>query len=583
MMSKSARQPGFALLRDGPTWRLYRNPEKLLVAKDAEGFKESICRVEEHVKHGGEATAVLRYEAGYALEPRLHPLLATIPGPLAWFGLYANCTLSSSLSSLKGDNDELIEHPRLLIARDKYRSKIAAVRRLIQAGEVYQINFTTRVCFEMKCSAWELFTALFRRHPVPYAAFLNTGTEQIVSFSPELFFQIDRDHIVVRPMKGTAPRGRTLEEDLSRGEELGASEKNRAENVMIVDLMRSDLGRICRLGSVKTRNLFNVERYPSLWQMTSTIEGKLVKGCRMESIVHALFPSGSVTGAPKIRAMEHIAALEDSPRGVYTGAVGFFAPKRARFSVAIRTAELHQKRGEMGVGGGITYDSVAAAEWEECEWKAEFLTRSQPEFKIFETLYWRSKYRFLKAHLVRMRDSAEYFDFRFDERKVRKALRELGVRLSAAPHKVRIALARDGTLEVAHTDLGTVRFGRVRISGQRVSSKDRFLYHKTTNRRVYECELAASRRAKCDDALFLNEKGELTEGTIHNLFVVKSGVWRTPAVTCGLLPGTCRAQILRRRANACEAILTLDELIHADRVYLCNSVRGIFPAEIVWE
>jgi para-aminobenzoate synthetase/4-amino-4-deoxychorismate lyase len=582
-MAKSARQTGFALLRDGPTWRLYRDPKEILVAKDAQGLGESLRRVEEHVKHGGEAIALLRYEAGYALEPRLNPLLAKTSRPLAWFGLYTECSVRSSFSSLEDNYGALIQRPRMLITREKYGRKIAAVRRLIEAGEVYQINFTTRVCFEMKCSAWELFTVLFRRHPVPYAAFLNMGTEQIVSLSPELFFKIDRRRIVVRPMKGTAPRGRTWEEDISRGKELGASEKNRAENIMIVDLMRNDLGRICRVGSVRTRKLFNVERYPSVWQMTSTIEGELVDGCTTESIVHALFPSGSVTGAPKIRAMEHIAALEDSPRGAYTGAIGFFAPKRARFSVAIRTAEINQQKGRMGVGGGITHDSSASSEWEECKWKAEFLARSQPEFKLIETLYWDHKYRFLKAHVARMRDSAAFFDFRFDEKGIRRALRKLAARLTPTPKKVRITLASDGALEIAHTDLRKERFCRARISSQRVSSNDRFLYHKTTNRHVYEHELAASRRAKCEDALFLNERGELTEGAIHNLFIVKDGVWRTPALTCGLLPGTCRAQILQKRANACEAILTLDDLIHADAVYLCNSVRGVFPVDIVWK
>jgi para-aminobenzoate synthetase/4-amino-4-deoxychorismate lyase len=447
---------------------------------------------------------------------------------------------------------------------------------------MYQINFTTRVRFKTTCRAWELFGSLVRRHPVPYAAFLNTGSEEIVSLSPELFFQIERGCITVRPMKGTAARGQTLEQDIACAEELRASEKNRAENVMIVDLMRSDLGRICRIGSVKTLKLFEVERYPSLWQMTSVIEGELVKGCTIGSVVHALFPSGSVTGAPKIRAMEHIARLEDSPRGVYTGAIGFFAPSRARFSVGIRTAVLHQKNGIMGVGSGITYDSCASTEWEECGWKATFLTRSQPEFGILETLLWRSRYRFLEAHLTRMRNSAEYFGFRFHCNRIRKALLELAQRLRTSPQRVRITLAKDGTFEISHGGLSTERFGRVRISSRRVSTEDRFLYHKTTNRHAYDQELAATREAKCDDALFFNERGELTEGTIHNVFLVKNGVWRTPPVACGLLAGTYRESILKTRRTACEAILTLDDLTHADGVYLCNSVRGVFLVNLVF-
>jgi len=290
-----------------------------------------------------------------------------------------------------------------------------------------------------------------------------------------------------------------------------------------------------------------------------------------------------VTGAPKIRAMEHIARLENSPRGAYTGAIGFFAPQRSSFNVAIRTVTLRGKSGTMGVGGGITHGSSARAEWEECQWKAAFLTQSQPEFKILETMHWNGEYRHFEDHIDRMRASAEYFDFRFDEPGVREALQDLAARLPSAPQRVRITLAQDGTLEIEHREYVDERFGRVRISNRVVSSSDRFLFHKTTNRRLYDEEASAARKANYDDVLFFNERGDLTEGAIHNVFVVKGGIWRTPPVSCGLLPGTCRAQILRERPNACEALLTLDDLIHADGVYLCNSVRGIYPVELVLE
>lgn len=580
LVSQYAMRPGFVLLRDGSTWRLYTNPQEILVATDAPSLKQSLSQIEQHVKQGGEAAGVLRYEAGYALEPRLRPLLARASGPLSWFGLYPSCAICNGLSSLEDTVDSLLHASRPLISRHEYYRKLATIRRLIQAGEVYQINFTTRVRLQAKRSPWELFRALFQRHPAPHAAFLNTGAERIVSLSPELFFQIDRGRIVVKPMKGTAARGRLLEDDLISAEELRASPKNRAENVMIVDLMRSDLGRICRTGSVNTTKLFGLERYPTLWQMTSTIEGELMEGCTVESIVSALFPSGSVTGAPKIRAMEHIAALEDSPRGAYTGAIGFFAPGRAAFNVAIRTIALNQKNGTLGVGGGITYDSVASAEWEECQWKAAFLLQSPPDFKLVETLYWMRRYRGLEAHLKRMRDSAAYFGFRFDARTARFELRKLAARFPLVPQRVRLTLSKEGNLEITRADCVAQRFGRVGISDRRVSSQDRFLFHKTTNRTVYEQELAVARKRKLDDVLFFNERGELTEGTIHNVFLVKRNVWRTPAVTCGLLPGVCRARILRKRQNSCEAILSFEDLIHADAVYLCNDVRGIFEVKV---
>jgi len=578
-MAEAARQPGFALLRDRFSWRLYQNPLELLVATEIKSLTDSLRRVEEHVRSGGEAAGLLRYEAGYALEPRLRPLLRRVPGPLACFGLYEKCAILPTFP-LSAPSDVAIEHLRGAITREHYSGQIAAIRRLIEAGEVYQINFTTRVHFAMRRSAWELFSTLFRSHPVPYAAFFNAGDEQIVSLSPELFFRIEQGLITVRPMKGTAPRGQTLQEDIACAEALRRDVKNRAENVMIVDLMRNDLGRICRIGSVKTPKLFEVERYRSLWQMTSTVEGQLVEGCGIEAIVRALFPSGSVTGAPKIRAMEHIAQLEPSERGAYTGAIGYFAPDRACFNVAIRTATLRDQSGTMGVGGGITYGSSAAAEWDECQWKTAFLTRRHPEFQILETMYWCGEYRHLEDHIARMKGSAEYFDFCFDEWKVRGALQDLAARLPNAPQRVRMTLTQEGTVKLQHQDYVDERFGRVRISTRRVSRHDRFLFHKTTNRQLYDDEWVAARNTGCDDALFLNERGELTEGARHNVFVVKDGVWRTPPISCGLLPGTCRAQILREQVEACEAILTLDDLLHADSIYLCNSVRGIYPVAL---
>jgi para-aminobenzoate synthetase / 4-amino-4-deoxychorismate lyase len=580
LLSRLSRRPGFALLRDGEAWRVYKNPAKILVATDPESLQQCLIRVENHVNAGGEAVGVLSYEAGYALEPRVERLLPRSHERLAWFGLYRESALQKGIAFPSDPGRSLLQNSRLSISRRRYYDKIAAIRRLIEAGDVYQINFTTRVKLTASLGAWELFASLFNRHPAPYAAFVNTGKEQIVSLSPEMFFELDKERIVVRPMKGTAPRGKLLEDDILAAEQLQKSEKNRSENVMIVDLMRNDLGRICRSGSVRTTSLFDVERYPSVWQMTSTIEGKLKNDCNLDSIVRALFPSGSVTGAPKIRAMELIAGLEGAPRGVYTGSVGYFAPGHARFNVAIRTVELRGKSGVMGVGGGITHDSSAQEEWDECRWKAAFLLQSEPEFKLIETFYWERGYRFLRAHTARLKDSAEYFDFRFSEEKLRSALQKAAKWFPRTAQRVRLLLSRNGELEITHADYSTQRFGRAGISARRTSSGDRFLYHKTTNRRMYEQELAAARKRGFDDVLFFNEKGELTEGTIHNVFVVKDGVWRTPPVECGLLPGIFRADILKKHENSCEAILSLNDLKNADAVYLCNSVRGAFEVSV---
>lgn len=582
-LSALAAQPGFALLRDGSSWRLYSEPREILTADDGPCLAESLRRIEEHVTRGGEAAGLLRYEAGYALEPRLNPLLGRNSEALSWFGLYDKCTVLDRDPIPAREDCVQIEKLRLAITRDRYCEKIEEIRDLIAAGEVYQVNFTTRVEFETACSAWELFCRLVRSHPVPYAAFLNLGDQQIVSLSPELFFEVKARRITVKPMKGTAPRGRTLAEDIAAGERLRADAKNRAENVMIVDLMRNDLGRICRTGTVETPRLFHVERYPSVWQMTSTVRGELREDCSVESIVRALFPSGSVTGAPKIRAMEHIAALEDAARGAYTGAIGFFAPQRSVFNVAIRTAVMRGCSAMAGIGGGITYGSSALAEWEECHWKAAFLTHSEPEFRLLETMLWDREYHLLQSHLTRMRESAEYFGFRFHETEMRNALQNLAAGFGKTPQRVRITLGRDGGIEIEHRDYAREQFGRVRLSPLQMLSTNRFLFHKTTNRRVYDEEFRAARAAKCDDALFFNERSELTEGAAHNVFVVKDGIWRTPPVTCGLLAGVQRAQVLRENPNAMEALLTLDDLFDADEIYLCNSVRGFHRVELVHE
>lgn len=580
-LSKLARRPGFVLLKDGAAWRCYSKPAKVLVASDAESLQETLHAVESHRKAGGEAAGFLRYEAGYAVEPHLRSLLRKAHGPLAWFGLYERCEMIPILDTCEDIEDALISGSRLSITRDKYFEKLGAIRDYIEAGDVYQINFTTRVRFQANFGAWELFVALFRRHPAPHAAFVNTGTDQIVSLSPEMFFRIENGQISVRPMKGTAPRGKLLPDDRAAAACLRASEKNRAENVMIVDLMRNDLGRICRPGSVKTTSLFDVERYPSVWQLTSTVNGALTKKCTAEAIVRALFPSGSVTGAPKIRAMEIIAELEHPPRGIYTGSIGYFARDRAQFNVAIRTVALNQQQGIMGIGGGIIHDSAAPEEWDECHWKAAFLLQSEPEFKLIETFYWDRGYHFLREHLGRLRNSAKYWGFSFSRQRIVSALQGAAKNFGRGPRRVRITLSSDCALEVTHSEYVAQRFRRVGLSTRRVSSSDRFLYHKTTNRALYEEELAAARKRGLDDVLFFNERGELTEATIHNVFVVKKGMWRTPPVCSGLLPGVFRDHILKARKNSCEAILKLEDLKRADSIYLCNSVRGVFPVELV--
>jgi para-aminobenzoate synthetase/4-amino-4-deoxychorismate lyase len=580
---ESVSEAGFLMLREGPRWRVYRRPRRILTAHDSVSLEAMLAEVDHHVQAEGEAAGLLRYEAGYAFEPRLAPLLARSALPLGWIGLYSQSEIcDDGQAGIPGAGTARIaEGPATSVTREKYCENVEAIRALIEAGDVYQINLTHPLHLRIRGTAWELFCALFRAHPTEYAAYLDLGSEQIVSLSPELFFRIEAGDISVRPMKGTAPRGLANDDDRRMAEELKRSEKERAENLMIVDLMRNDLGRICRTGSVKTTALFHVEKLPSVWQMTSTVEGALPDEWKISSVLRALFPPGSVTGAPKLRAMECIAELEPGPRGAYTGIIGYVARDRAQFSVAIRTIELQGGQAAMGVGSGITWDSVASAEWEECAWKAAFVAHQPHEFEIFETLRWENGYMLLEEHIARMAGSAEYFGFSFVEAKVREMLEETGRAFAlGSSRRVRIALARDGRLQIAHGNLGPARSGRARISRQTVCSLDRFLFHKTTMRRFYDEELARAQDAGCDDALFFNERGELTEGCIHNVFVVKKGAWHTPPVRCGLLPGVFRARHLAEHAEARETVMTMEDLNQADAVYLCNSVRGMYKVKV---
>jgi para-aminobenzoate synthetase/4-amino-4-deoxychorismate lyase len=410
-------------------------------------------------------------------------------------------------------------------------------------------------------------------------------------------------------MKGTAPRSRTTAEDRTLADWLRNDPKNRAENVMIVDLLRNDLGRLCSFGSVQVHDLFAVERYPTLWQMTSTVTGQLRPEVGFQDIFRALFPCGSVTGAPKIRAMQLLAQLEARPRGVYTGAIGFFSKNESVFNVAIRTLSLRGDHGTMSVGSGIVIDSNPADEWRECLLKAEFLTRpanpatrpSPQSFSLLETLLWQGdyplgNYPLIELHLDRLQDSADYFAFPFKRAEVRAALETHANSLTSDPragevhspslaHKVRLLLNPGGSLEITSEPIQAPSTDplRVRIAPQRTDPSDPMYFHKTTHRPLYAQAFQAAIEAGYDDVLFLNNRGEVTEAAIHNIFIEKAGRLLTPPIQCGLLPGVHRRHILATNLQARESILTEQDLRQADAIYLSNAVRALRPAKIDWQ
>jgi para-aminobenzoate synthetase / 4-amino-4-deoxychorismate lyase len=609
------RSPGAVLLHDARPGakpaisRLFLSPERCLTARTPHQLPALFDAIENTTRRGGCAAGFFTYECGAAFEPAAAPSAPIVSStPLAWFGLYERSfDFDHQTGAFAHGNPPGLAslHPPDLQASppqiepgpgpapEDFAASIDAIHQWIRAGDVYQLNFTYPLRLRLDCGPATLYAHLLRNQPAPYAALLHWQPgHHILSLSPELFFRVDEEgsarRITTRPMKGTAPRGRTTAEDRNLAEQLRHDEKNRAENVMIVDLLRSDLGRLCRFGTVETQNLFAVERYPTLWQMTSTVTGLLRDGVRYQEMLRALFPCGSITGAPKVRAMQLLAQLEGRSRGVYTGAIGFFSPQCTVFNVAIRTLEMHGTEATMGVGSGIVIDSRAEDEFRECCLKTEFLTSLQEPFSLIETLLWHDGFPLLDLHLDRLRDSAEYFDFPCDTDGVRDALHAAAAQFShPAPQRVRLLLHSSGQFHIEAEPLSPSASDalplRVTVSSEHTDPRDRFLYHKTTRRPLYARAFQAAQAAGFADVLFLNRDKQLTEGAISNVFIEKDSRWFTPPVACGLLQGVYRRHLLATQPGIEERVLTLDDLKTADAVYLANAVRGLRRVSVTWQ
>ena len=458
---------------------------------------------------------------------------------------------------------------------------LAAIRRKIAAGETYQVNYSFRLRAPFRGDFGALAAALLAAGQTRYGAYLDLGDHALCSLSPELFFRRAGERIVCRPMKGTAPRAATPAADRRIADELQQSAKNRAENIMIVDMVRNDLGRIALPGSIRASKLFALERHATLWQLTSTVSAKT--RATWPEVFRALFPCASITGAPKVQTAKIIAGLESAPRGIYTGAIGFIAPDgRAQFNVAIRTLHLDRRRArlEYGTGAGITWDSRAADEWQECRTKALALAPVAP-FELLETLLWRPGrgYALLARHLRRLKASADYFGFQCSRTQVLSEMRGAAARFPRHDQRVRLLLDRSGSTRLEATPLPGPKVWKIALARKPVNSADPFLYHKTTRRAVYD--VALRQHPGCDDVLLFNERGEITESCYANVVVVRRGRWLTPPVACGLLAGTRRAELLAL-GKLNEAVIRVKDLKKNDRILLINSVRGIIETSL-WD
>ncbi|MGD1053416.1 MAG: aminodeoxychorismate synthase component I [Candidatus Dormibacteria bacterium] len=548
--------------------------------------------VQEATKGGRWAAGFVAYEAAGGLDPTFLTR-PPVPGeafgelPLAWFCLFDGPRPVADLQSGSGTEGAHTVGPwEPDWDSAGYGRKLDRIRERLAAGDTYQCNLTVRLRSRADGDLLGLYRDLALAQRGAHSAYVDTGRFVIASASPELFFDWTGDRLTTRPMKGTAPRGRWPAEDATHAEGLAASAKERAENLMIVDLLRNDLGRLAEVGSVEVPSLFEVERYETLWQLTSTVTARARPGTALADVFRALFPSGSVTGAPKRSTMALIAEVEESRRGVYCGAVGMVAPPgarfRARFSVAIRTVVVDRATEDAvyGTGGGITWDSTASAEHAELLTKAAILHRPREECSLLETMEHRpgTGVRNLERHLGRLIASAGYFGFALDEARVRSALRD-ALAGAGAPARVRLLVSPSGVPGVELTPLPPRRRGPVvlALDDQAVDTSEVWLFHKTTRRSTYETRIA--RHPEADDVLLVNERGEVTESTIANLAVLLDGRWWTPPIAAGCLPGVERGRLLESGRLA-ERIVTLDEVRVAKGLALVSSLRGWRAATI---
>ncbi|MCX4150383.1 MULTISPECIES: aminodeoxychorismate synthase component I [Paraburkholderia] len=488
----------------------------------------------------------------------------------------------------------------------QFNEAIDAIHAALRAGDSYQVNYTYRLGFDVFGSPTALYRRLRVRQPVPYGALIALpGDEWVLSCSPELFIEKEGALLRARPMKGTAPRSEDPDADRGAADFLANDAKNRAENVMIVDLLRNDLSRVAQTGSVSVPALFSVEPYASVWQMTSTVHATLRTGTSFATIMRALFPCGSITGAPKHRTMQLIEELESTPRGLYTGAIGWLDATTSEdacgnfcLSVAIRTltltptAQPGELQGKMGVGAGIVLDSLAADEYAECQLKASFLTGAEPGFELFETMYATREegVRNLSRHLARLSASAETLGFKLDdENEIRAQIAEKCAALpTQTPHRVRLALSKNGAAQITAAVLTPLADATVGVllgpdhDFPTTDANDPLLRHKTTHRAEYDRGWREAEAKDAFDTLFFNERGELTEGGRSNVFVKLAGRWWTPPLESGVLPGIMRGVLLEDAGlRAAERVLTRVDVQNAEALLVCNALRGAVKARVL--
>jgi para-aminobenzoate synthetase/4-amino-4-deoxychorismate lyase len=570
---------------DAPRLRhAFGAPREVLQARTATEVRPLLDAVQAQARQGRWCVGYLRYEAAGAFDPAL--AVRDPDGPLAWFGVH-----DGPLPWPPGEGDAA--QPSLAweeaLSRREFDLALSQLHEAIAAGQLYQVNYTSTLRGRLDVAAGAdphaaaraLFAALQRAQPGGYAAYIDDGEEQVLSASPELFFDWRAGRLLARPMKGTAARGATAQQDAQAAARLRHSAKERAENVMIVDLLRNDMSRLAEPFSVRVPRLFHVEALPTVWQMTSDVEARTRSGCTLGDVFEALFPCGSVTGAPKVSAMRMIRQLEREPRGVYCGAVGLVRPGGdATFNVPIRTVTLRGGVARCGIGSGIVAESRSDGEWQEWQHKRAFLDRASAPFELLETLALEDgRLRDAPAHLARMAAAATHFGYPWPEQAAAQRLEQLRQAHPQGRWRVRLLLDQRGRVQAqAHAQDAAPPRVRLQLADRPLDASDsEFVRFKTTRRAHYEA--FAPTREGVFDTLLWNARGELTECTRGNVAFRIDGRWVTPPLACGLLGGIGRERWLREGRLA-ESVVRLEDLPRLEALAFVNSLRGWIDAEL---
>ncbi|MAT58171.1 MAG: aminodeoxychorismate synthase, component I [Ignavibacteriae bacterium] len=566
---------------------LLNNVEEIICVNNKKELDCKLKSVDDNIKNNKIVLSLINYEAGYLLEDKFSTYINSKKPLMKFLTFDSNEVNEIDSSQIQFDNfeqDFSISSFQLNETESDYVKKIGRIKDYIKEGDTYQVNYTVKANFNFSGSLINFIQNLIFNQSTKYSAIINDEDKLVISISPELFFSVQDNILKSRPMKGTIKRGINLENDIEQKDLLKQSIKDRAENVMIVDLLRNDIGKLAKFNSVKVDSIYDIEKYETIYQLTSKISAELNE-VNYSEIIKDLFPCGSITGAPKIRTMEIIHELENSERGIYTGAIGLIKNNKSTFNVAIRTIILDKmNKGEIGLGSGIVWDSDGQQEFSEVNLKSNFLVKTDKYFELFETmLFENGKIFLIDEHIKRLKNAADYFLFKINTAKIiNKIIDAVNALDLNKKYKIKLMLRKDGHTEINISEEISFQSNKIVISGNKINAKNRFQYFKTTNRELYNKELELFRKDNYFDVIYFNDENQLTEGAITNIFLFINDIWHTPSIKSGILNGVYRDYFIKKN-NCIETEINKNDLLKSQKIILTNSVKKEVTIEEIFE